>query len=1161
MFQVRLRKTLILMVAAMMLVPALSLALSAGDGEAPKTDDAPGFVGAGEGIEPVSIDVDIYEDRFTPIMPWPTNRTFYDMEGTGVGNYILMAGSGGTLLKFNESGIEWIHTGTEESLYDIAWDWPLALIVGNHSTLLVWNAVTEDLTKIDVPLDQRFLGVTWERDEDKAIIVGNGGFIGIFNGTHVNALATGLTDYIYRIEWVPGEDYAVAVGDGGLLVKVNTTEVINSTRLDLDWGLWRLDWNNQDNFGIIVGKDYSYIPPRALVVRYNLTGTFNSFPVPGNSTSGLRSVAYNDDDLPGNGEFLITGENSTVLMCDGSSVSIIPAPSDRTLRTCHWWKPLDQGRDFFVAGSRGLIMHHVDGVWSNVSFDPREDLYSIDWRPQGDYGLVVGAGGHISKVSLNGGQVITSPVTNDLYDVDWSSDGSYALICGGGGKVLRYNHGADAATTIKEGVMALHGISIKPNANEALAVGDGGHVWHWDNGIWVDKKALGDARNLRDVAWKPNGAFAIIVGVSGAVLNFTGTGLAEVFQPQPLTYAPFFSVTWDNAGKFAMLVGSKDTTKDHDTIYVYNNRAWGPVGFNSGQAFYGCAFTADGEVGVAFGADLVTEEDYVVKFSTRTFEGERSSFRSPYTDILRGCMHPTGRAVYFAGYNGYAYRMDVGEFLNNPPVAAIASPSMVIYEIGESVELSANGSFDADDDPLTFTWESNVTGVLAQGKVAHVTFEDPGWQRITLYVDDNKAHNVSEFVIIKLVVPNYPPVPVLNSPLEGQTYTNEDVIVFDGNGSFDPNGENITYHWVSSLSGDIGYEEHMEELLRVGEHQIWLWVEDTEGVRSGETVNITVVQANRPPIVHITSPIEGQRFEHNEAVELNTTYSFDPDGETLTFEWGSDLDGYLGHESVVTVLLSEGTHMISVTANDGRGLSSTAVVNITVEPQGNIPPIIILVSPPSNTTVSGVVTVTGTASDPDGGPVTVRYAISTMVNWEDTTQEGMAWSFEWDTTALTNGQYSVFIEADDGEHTTRIFAQYFVDNAPPENQPPVVSLDSPEPGKVKGTVSLKGLASDPDGDPLTKVEVRFDSGLWQPASGTSIWTYQWGTKDVPNGPVVVTVRAFDGEDWSEYMTYDFEVANGDTEPTTDTDITLWALIGVVLVILVIAGWFLYSRRE
>jgi hypothetical protein len=183
-------------------------------------------------------------------------------------------------------------------------------------------------------------------------------------------------------------------------------------------------------------------------------------------------------------------------------------------------------------------------------------------------------------------------------------------------------------------------------------------------------------------------------------------------------------------------------------------------------------------------------------------------------------------------------------------------------------------------------------------------------------------------------------------------------------------------------------------------------------------------------------------------------------------------------------------------------------------------------------------------------------------NWMVADQEGTTWTFEWDTTTLSNGQYSVFVEADDGEHTTRIFAQYFVNNPPPENQPPEVMLDSPSPGKVKGKLSLKGLASDPDGDPITKVEVRFDSGLWQPATGTNIWSYQWETTETPNGDVTLTVRAFDGEDWSEYMTYQFQVDN-DKDDTTDGggDTMLYVLIVVVVVILAIAGWFLYSRRE
>ena len=1157
MFQVRLRKTLILFVAAMMLIPMLSLALPASDGEAPISDDGPGFVGAGEGMRPVSIDVDIYEDRFTPLMPWPTNRTLYGIHWRPGGDYALMVGSGGSLYKVTLDEVTQIRTGTDDSLYDVAWkvDGSEALIVGNHSALFTWDAVAEELTAVDIVYDQRFLGATWDPAGEYAIIVGNGGFIGRFNGTHVAAMNTGLIDYIYRIRWRPNADHALAVGDSGLVVLVNTTDIVNSTRLNLDWGLWRLDWAPGGLYALIAGKDYRFIPPRSLVVRYNATGTFDSLPLPGDPTisSGLRSVHFTSEGP----KAAITGENSTVFKWDGHVLSDLNAPYDRTLRGCTW-EPVsalpEQG--LLVVGNRGVMMRYVQGVWTNRSFDPRGDLFSMDWRPQGDYGLVVGAGGHISKVSPKGGRVISSPITNDLFDVDWSSDGSYALICGGGGNVLRYNHGDDAAISIREGLLALRGISVKPDANEALAVGDGGHVWHWDNGIWADKKMLGDGRNLWDVAWRPDGAFAIIVGVSGAVLNFTGTGLAETFFPQPDTYAPFFSVTWDGDGDKAMIVGARDPSKDHDNIWVYDNRNIGPVGSDTGMPFYGGAFTADGEVGVAFGAP-----DYVVKFSTRTYEGTRSSFRSPYTYIQRGCMHPTGRAVYFTGSNGYAYRMDVGEFQNNPPVAAIESPGTgTTHEIGAMVELSANGSWDADGDPLTFTWESNISGLLAQVKVAHVVFEDPGWHRITLYVDDGMAHNVTEFVIIKLVVPNFPPVPVINSPLEGQTFTNEDMIVFDGNGSYDPNGDNITYHWVSSLSGDIGYEERVESLLRVGSHQVWLWVEDPEEARTGESVNITVTQANRPPIVYITSPIEGQRFEPGEEVELNASYSFDPDDDPLTFEWDSDVDGVLGDGAVLKVLLSEGPHMLSVTADDGRGLISTAVVNVTVEPPENRPPVLTLSSPPSNTTVNGVVTVTGTASDPEGEPVTVRYAISIPDDWQDALQEGVGWTFEWDTTDMANGQYSVFIEADDGAHITRIFAQYFVDNAPPENTPPTVNLDSPEPGKVKGTVNLKGLASDPDGDPITKVEVRFDSGLWQPATGTNIWSYLWETTETPNGPVTVTVRAYDGEDWSEYMSYDFQVDNEDVEAAGETNWTLWVLVLVVLVVVVFAAWFLYSRR-
>ena len=409
-----------------------------------------------------------------------------------------------------------------------------------------------------------------------------------------------------------------------------------------------------------------------------------------------------------------------------------------------------------------------------------------------------------------------------------------------------------------------------------------------------------------------------------------------------------------------------------------------------------------------------------------------------------------------------------------------------------------------------------------------------------------------------MVEPDYPPVPVINSPTEGATFTNEDLILFDANGSFDPNGGPVTYQWVSSLSGDIGYEERVESMLRVGQHRITLWVEDAGGTRSSDSVNITVVQANRPPVVYITAPLEGERFEPGATVELNASYSSDPDGDNLTFSWTDSIDGVLATGVVASTVLSVGHHTITLTVNDGHH-NVNAFVNVTVEEPPNLPPQVSISSPEPESTVKGVVKLTGLVADPEGGSVTVSYAIRVQEDWQPATVTGTTWTFDWDTTSLANGQYSVFVEADDGVNTNRIWAQYFVDNVPPENTPPEVEMVGPAPGVVKGAVHLEGLASDPDGDVIQRVEVRFGDGIWLTAVGGNAWTYEWDTTKTPNGPLKVHVRSWDGEDYSTEASYDFTVEN--PEPETDEGLswTILLVAVVVIIVVVVLVWALVLR--
>lgn len=1144
-------RLLVLTVVSMMLMPGLSLATPAGDGAPADADDAGGWdlPGTGEGMETRALTPDPLEDQFISLLPWPTNRTLYGIHWRPGGDYGLAIGSGGSLFKVTTSAIERIETATLESIYDVAWkvDGSEALLVGNHSTLLVWDAVAGDLSRVDIAYDQRFLGATWDPTGTYALIVGSEGFVGRFNGTDVAKYLSGLTDFIYRIKWRPGGDRAMAVGDNGLMLEVNTTEITSSTRLNANWGLWRMDWEPGGTYALISGKNYAYVTPRSMVLRYNATGTYDQLPVPGGLTVGLRAV----DFAPTGTKAVIAGENSTVLRWAGTALTNLLAPGDRTLRGTSW-----QGtaNELLVVGNRGVMMHY-DGFWSNRSYDPRQDMYSIAWRPQGDYGLVVGRGGVVSKVSVGGSVAIDSGTTRDLFDVSWSSDGSYAVACGGGGEVLRHNHGDTDMFPIKSPLMltTLHGISVRPSSDVIVAVGDAGSIWYYSSGIWTSKRGT-EARNLRDVAWRPDGEYAIIVGVSGIALNITTSSATAVpFQPQPPTFAALFSVAWDKDGDKLMLVGSLGFEAKLDTIWVFDHAEWQQVDSFENTTYYGCTFTADGEVGVAFGAP-----DVIVRFSTVVGEGLRSSFRSPYTIPQRAAMHPDGRTVYFAGINGYAYRMDVGEFENEPPRVVIVGPETGSqHNIDEPIELNATGTWDPDGDDLAFTWVSNVSGVISTKMVDAVTISQFGWHRIDLYVDDGKGHNVTDFTIIKLVVPNYPPVPMIVSPVEGTNYTNEDLIVFDGNGSHDPNEDPITYQWVSDLTGDIGYGERVESTLKVGEHRIILWVEDVEGERSKAEVNISVVQANRPPVVYITSPLENQRFDPGEEIELNASYTFDPDGDELTFSWESDEDGDLGTGPVLSVTLSEGPHALSVTVDDGYGHPVTAIVNVTVAVPENTPPVVVIVSPPSDSILQGVQVISGTTFDPDGDPITVQVAIGVPDGWEDATLVGDTWSYTWDTTGRPNGQYSVFVEASDGQATTREWTQYLVDNQEPSNTPPEVELRSPQPGSVRGKVTLEGVASDTDGDPIEEVQVRFDSGLWQRAEGGYAWSFLWDTVATPNGQVTVSVRASDGTDWSEIQTYQFTVDNEEDGPTTDDGLSWGVIVAILVIALVLVAVLAY----
>ncbi|TET90895.1 MAG: hypothetical protein E3J35_04465 [Methanomassiliicoccales archaeon] len=133
---------------------------------------------------------------------------------------------------------------------------------------------------------------------------------------------------------------------------------------------------------------------------------------------------------------------------------------------------------------------------------------------------------------------------------------------------------------------------------------------------------------------------------------------------------------------------------------------------------------------------------------------------------------------------------------------------------------------------------------------------------------------------------------------------------------------------------------------------------------------------------------------------------------------------------------------------------------------------------------------------------------------------------------------------------------------PPENQPPICSIQSPmQDDTISGVPTISGTASDQDGT-VESVEVRIDNGSWIEVTGTTSWSFEWDTKTVPDGEHTIYARSFDGTDYSTEANITVIVDNAPPQgPQQDWFWISVAMIAVTVVILLLIIIILLRRRE
>jgi beta-mannanase len=180
------------------------------------------------------------------------------------------------------------------------------------------------------------------------------------------------------------------------------------------------------------------------------------------------------------------------------------------------------------------------------------------------------------------------------------------------------------------------------------------------------------------------------------------------------------------------------------------------------------------------------------------------------------------------------------------------------------------------------------------------------------------------------------------------------------------------------------------------------------------------------------------------------------------------------------------------------GASSAAAADVYV-------PRVTFTSPAYGSTVSGTITVTGTASDDVGvARVEVRVDGGAYRLAGGTTN----WSVAIDTTAYPPGTHNLKARVTDTSGKQAWTDDQIVIASGVDAAVPRVTFTSPAYGStVSGTITVTGTAGDDVG--VARVEVRVDDGAYRLANGTTSWTLPLDTAAFPDGTHNLKARITD----------------------------------------------------